>query len=430
MRRPVTCTTRFARLETRANASTGSPDVSAAAPTPTSETHSVFNCPVCGDSTSRVSYGTGSSSVCCVSGHTVDVAREGHVNLLAAARGGRKKSATGDTAEMVQARRRFLDKGHYSNAAEVVGARVVEYLEELGTRSSTDASNDTDNSNTDEEKDQLKDETHSNASSSENTTASKKSLSARAKRLASNKRKSQTEKAIRAMAREKKQLQVDTRQLLKLAPIVVDFGCGEGWWLEQVIEKYTTSEKQSVVNFAGLDASPAACKSASRRVSNTASIAVADAQRNLPFTDASIDVAISVFAPRNPQELARVVKRNGIVVVTSPNDAHLSELRVASENNQLDGMTILNAAKNKKTKVTETMTHEGFFLEVECVETSHVMELGKSDVADIIGMGPSAFHDDENSENEKSSSVFGEDGDGVVSVTNAFVIQTFVRRVG
>jgi hypothetical protein len=58
------------------------------------------------------------------------------------------------------------------------------------------------------------------------------------------------------------------------------------------------------------------------------------------------------------------------------------------------------------------------------------MELGKSDVADILGMGPSAFHDDENSENEKSSSVFGEDGDGVVSVTNAFVIQTFVRRVG
>ena len=56
------------------------------------------------------------------------------MNLLAAARGGRKKSATGDTAEMVQARRRFLDKGHYSNAAEVVGARVVEYLEELGTR--------------------------------------------------------------------------------------------------------------------------------------------------------------------------------------------------------------------------------------------------------------------------------------------------------
>jgi hypothetical protein len=49
------------------------------------------------------------------------------VNLLAAKGGGRKR-ATGDTNEMVQARRRFLDAGHYADAAEIIAEGVARYL--------------------------------------------------------------------------------------------------------------------------------------------------------------------------------------------------------------------------------------------------------------------------------------------------------------
>ena len=49
------------------------------------------------------------------------------MNLLAAKGGGRKR-ATGDTNEMVQARRRFLDKEHYADAAETVAETVARHL--------------------------------------------------------------------------------------------------------------------------------------------------------------------------------------------------------------------------------------------------------------------------------------------------------------
>ena len=48
------------------------------------------------------------------------------MNLLAAKGGGRKR-ATGDTNEMVQARRRFLDAGHYADAAEIIAEGVARY---------------------------------------------------------------------------------------------------------------------------------------------------------------------------------------------------------------------------------------------------------------------------------------------------------------
>jgi 23S rRNA (guanine745-N1)-methyltransferase len=48
----------------------------------------------------------------CPAGHAFDVAREGYVNLLPVQR--KKSLAPGDNADMVRARREFLDAGHYA----------------------------------------------------------------------------------------------------------------------------------------------------------------------------------------------------------------------------------------------------------------------------------------------------------------------------
>ena len=113
-----------------ANAEDASP--SAAAATPVRTTHSAFACPVCGGATRRAVYASGSASLRCAAGHASDVAKEGHVNLLLRrAKGGgftKKKKATGDTNEMVAARRAFLDAGHYAAAAETVAVTVARYL--------------------------------------------------------------------------------------------------------------------------------------------------------------------------------------------------------------------------------------------------------------------------------------------------------------
>ena len=173
-----------------------------------------------------------------------------------------------------------------------------------------------------------------------------------------------------------------------------------------------------------------------------------DAQRDLDFADGSVDVALSVFAPRNVAELARVVKKNGTVIVASPGDAHLAELRALSGTSALGGMRVIDAAADKRAKVSEQFLGDSSFELVADVESVGVMRLGLDDVASLVRMGPSAFHQGKNktknknatSEDEEDASdgsddddssdavsAFGADDGGVLDVTRAFVVQTFRR---
>ncbi|MFV8782192.1 23S rRNA (guanine(745)-N(1))-methyltransferase [Microbulbifer sp. SA54] len=58
----------------------------------------------------------------CASGHTFDRAREGYVNLLPVQK--KRSREPGDSGEMLQARRRFLDSGHYQPLAEAICAML------------------------------------------------------------------------------------------------------------------------------------------------------------------------------------------------------------------------------------------------------------------------------------------------------------------
>ena len=59
----------------------------------------------------------------CAKGHVYDVAREGYCNLLAVQH--KASLDPGDSREMVAARRRILDAGHYALIAEAVSSRVM-----------------------------------------------------------------------------------------------------------------------------------------------------------------------------------------------------------------------------------------------------------------------------------------------------------------
>lgn len=77
----------------------------------------VLICPVCGEPLA----GDG-RTLRCPRGHSFDRAREGYYHLLPAGHG--KSGIRGDTREMVRARRRFLERGHYAPLAQVIRARV------------------------------------------------------------------------------------------------------------------------------------------------------------------------------------------------------------------------------------------------------------------------------------------------------------------
>ena len=429
-----------------------SPSAAGAAPVRT--THSAFACPVCGGATRRAVYASGSASLRCDAGHASDVAKEGHVNLLAAKGGGRKR-ATGDTNEMVQARRRFLDAGHYADAAEIIAEGVVRYLAGRARDGAIDAAVDAPTAPVDENASEDDDDDvlaarRGETGSTPGTTEKKKKKSARAERLAANKRRDARLKADRRAASVAREALDREDALNATLPLVVDFGCGEGYWLGVVAERLLArDEKKGTARFVGIDASPAAAKAAARRLRSRygAEIAVGDAQRDLDFADGSVDVALSVFAPRNVAELARVVKKNGTVIVASPGDAHLAELRALSGTSALGGMRVIDAAADKRAKVSEQFLGDSLFELVADVESVGVMRLGLDDVVSLVRMGPSAFHQGKNknknknatSEDEDASdgsddddssdavSAFGADDCGVLDVTRAFVVQTFRR---
>jgi 23S rRNA (guanine745-N1)-methyltransferase len=78
-------------------------------------------CPVCSQSLARLEH-----SFKCDQGHAFDIAREGYVNLLL---GGKKQPKyLGDAKEMLQARRLFLEAGHYQPLAGAIQAQLQSYL--------------------------------------------------------------------------------------------------------------------------------------------------------------------------------------------------------------------------------------------------------------------------------------------------------------
>lgn len=70
-----------------------------------------YRCPICQNPLER-----NNNSLVCIEKHCFDYAKEGYVNLIPVQQ--KRSKAPGDNAEMIQARRRFLGAGHYSNFLE------------------------------------------------------------------------------------------------------------------------------------------------------------------------------------------------------------------------------------------------------------------------------------------------------------------------
>jgi SAM-dependent methyltransferase len=79
------------------------------------QTHLLI-CPFC-----HLSLSMAGNAIVCANGHTFDIAREGYINLL-------RKKQSGDTREMLVARRQFLEQGYYQPLAEQLNELISIYL--------------------------------------------------------------------------------------------------------------------------------------------------------------------------------------------------------------------------------------------------------------------------------------------------------------
>ena len=77
----------------------------------------VLACPVCREPLAR----TGGGQAGCANGHRFDEAKQGHLTLLPA----KRRALTADTPEMVDARIRFLGRGHYAPVERALAAVVA-----------------------------------------------------------------------------------------------------------------------------------------------------------------------------------------------------------------------------------------------------------------------------------------------------------------
>jgi len=82
-----------------------------------------FSCPLCHARLARTE-----KSFACPQGHRFDMAKEGYVNLLPVQH--KRSRDPGDSAEMMQARRAFLDAGHYQPLRDTVANLLRENLAE------------------------------------------------------------------------------------------------------------------------------------------------------------------------------------------------------------------------------------------------------------------------------------------------------------
>lgn len=148
---------------------------------------------------------------------------------------------------------------------------------------------------------------------------------------------------------------------------ILDCGCGEGHFLGAL-----DGER------VGVDVSKEAIRCAAKRYREATWI-VANGMRALPFADQSMDCILSVLAPRNTEEFARILKPDGKLILGVPGPNHLIELR-----------TLLNAsASDFEEKADEAADKcAPLFKEENRELLSYQQALNKEQIADLIQMTP------------------------------------------
>jgi 23S rRNA (guanine745-N1)-methyltransferase len=157
---------------------------------------------------------------------------------------------------------------------------------------------------------------------------------------------------------------------------IVDSGCGTGYYLTELLAR--RDDWRALALDVSVDAVAMAVRSAG---GHTAGV-VADVWRALPVRDDSADVVLCVFAPRNAAEFARLLRPQGRLVVVTPAENHLTELR---ESGRVIGMQ-----SDKLAHLDDALA--GPFTLDDRRRLEYGVGLLPHEVQSLAGMGPSGHH--------------------------------------
>ena len=183
---------------------------------------------------------------------------------------------------------------------------------------------------------------------------------------------------------------VATASLTDVPGVVVEPGCGTGHYLAAALAADASREG------VGLDTSKYALRRCAKReipagdgeprqaagTQRRLAAVLADAWQRLPIRDDAAAAVLNVFAPRNADEIARILHPRGVLVVLTPRQDHLREL--------VDALDLLSVDPAKPQRTADQL---GSVFEAERTdELLYSIGLGHNEVLRLVGMGPSARH--------------------------------------
>lgn len=115
---------------------------------------------------------------------------------------------------------------------------------------------------------------------------------------------------------------VDKYTIDKENSLLLDTGCGEGYYLNRLYLNKKINEK---CRLFGIDISREGISLATRHENDILWI-VSDIS-NLPFKNGKFDIILDIFSPSNYSEFIRVLNKDGVVIKVIPEEHYLYEIR-------------------------------------------------------------------------------------------------------